>query len=243
MIAILYLQTIARGDLVVDSWLLSSSIHDYTPGHDPQEFVSFYSVQNPFQIAHEVTLGQSHVGTSYDFVWTGDSAHFDVQTNHYLEQLNGDTTTEGSIYIRPAVDTNIILSGSWQFSWPGNVLGQTIISLFAYDVDADQLVALANAGGGNTGLGPPYGDLHVQNNGVLQGGGHYQIYYVAQIYHSTSTPPGTHGQGTGEIHFTLTPVPEPATLGLIVFAVLIPRRRTGDASRRASAALGPEPQR
>ncbi len=223
LIATLFAQSSARGDLVVESWLLDTGVSSDVG----QAFQFSDTVQNPYQEIQLAAQVNSYATATFDFGWLGDSAHFDLQTSHYLEQLRGFTVSEGSIYVRPAVDTNINLDGSWQFSWPSSVLGQTIISLVAYDVDADQVVAFANAGGGNTGLGPPYGDLHVQNNGVLQADGYYQIYYVAQIYHSTSTPPGTHGEGSGEIHFTITPVPEPATLALFAIAFLIPRRRSG----------------
>ncbi len=214
----------AFGDLIVDSWTLGTTVYDYAASDFDTSFTE--SVENPYQSTLIAMYGNSHASAIHDFGWSGDFAHFDAVIDHYVQQLNGDTTTEGSIYIRPAVDTNIILSGSWQFSWPGVILGQTSISLFAHDLDTDQTVALAHAGGGNVGHGQPFGNLHVQDSGLLVAGNLYLIHYITQIDQLTPTPPpGTHGEGSGEVHFSLTPVPEPATLGLIVFAVLILRRR------------------
>ncbi len=223
-IAMATLSSRAAADLTVESWSLSVGIQNYDLGQ-PSPSAYFQVVQNPFQGSHAVTVGTSFANAAYDFEWSGDFAHFDAYTNHHLEQLVGSTISEGRIFVTPAVDTLVTLVGAWQFSWPSATIGASNMAMRVYNANTFQILIGTGAAGGNTGLGPPYGDYHFQNSGLLLAGEPYMIYYVARIVHDNPTPTGTHGEGSGEIHFSLTPVPEPATLALIVFAVLIPRRR------------------
>ncbi len=211
----------ARGELVVNSWSLLCGASDSSG----QQGSYFTNVENPFENHHTLMYNNSTSSASYDFGWTSNSAHFDVATNHYLEQLRGFTVSEGRIHLVPAVDSTIAFSGTWHYSWPGATIGASDLSLDVYDLTADEDLVRAAGQGGNVGIGAPFGTFNLQNNGSLLAGREYEVFYFARISLFTDLPPGTHGEGSGEIHFSLTPVPEPAALSLTAIPLLFARRK------------------
>jgi hypothetical protein len=56
-------------------------------------------------------------------------------------------------------------------------------------------------------------------------GRQYKIIISALTDLFDETPPGSPGLSTGNIHFTITPVPEPATASLLIAGLLLSRRR------------------
>lgn len=156
--------------------------------------------------------------------WVLDDAHFDVSVAHHLEQLDGETITEGRIHFTPAVDSFISASGTWQFAWPSSVIGGADIGFAVADTRTKEIVVNESAHGGNVGIGPPFGNLNIQGSGLLSAGTEYLIYYSASVHHF-DPPPGTSGEASGEIHFEIMPVPEPASLALILPAALTLCRR------------------
>ncbi len=209
----------AAGDLIVESWELDTGIHDSTPQGD-NEFAAFSVVENPFQDSHTAILNNSYTTATYDFGWSGDSAHFDVSTNHHQQQLLGSTESVGQIHLIPAVDSIITAQGTWQYAWPNSARGDTDIFLDVYDLLAEENIVDAFAYGGNEGLGPPHGTLYVQGSGLLLAGREYEVYYDTTVYFYTPTPSG---DASGEVHFNINPVPESASLALL--AIVYPLRR------------------
>lgn len=212
------------GGLVVSSWELDTGIFDSADS----EFTFFSAAVSPFQDSQTVNYNFSHATTSYFSEWTGDAMHFDAQPSHYLQQHEGRTLSEGRIYVRPAIDSIISLSGTWQFAWPSSVIGATSIGFAVADAQTEEIIATDGANGGNVGIGPPFGTLNIQDSGMLSAGAEYLIYYSAFVDHFDPTPPGTYGEASGEVHFEINPVPESATLDLIALAMPIVFR----ASRR-----------
>ncbi len=222
-IAILCLaQGALRGELLVSPWEVDCVVSD----SNSQSSVTFIRDENPFHNSHTAFHGSSYASASYDFAWTGDSAHFDVYPSHYLQQLEGRTSSDGRIIVSPAVDSIISLTGTWQFAWPNTVIGATDIGFAVGDTQTKEIIVNDGAHGGNFDLGPPHGTLNIQGSGLLLAGVEYLIYYTALVDHYDPTPPGTHGEASGAIHFEIMPVPEPAALALLASALLLaPRRR------------------
>ncbi len=186
---------------------------------------TFIRNENPFQNSHTATLGNSSCSAAYDFSWTGDEASFGVTVNHHLEQLQGETISSGRIFIRPAVDSVISISAAWQYAWPGQALGSTHLSARVGDSENGDLMAEVIAHGGNVGLGPPHGTFDLTDDGILQAGRLYGLFYTVRVLHIDPTPPGTYGTGAGHLNFTITPVPEPAALAMWVLPILLIRHR------------------
>ena len=211
----------STADLVVESWLIgttvSDSVNSHSIGHD--------SVTNPFQATHTAQRGLSTASVNYDFARTGDEASFGVSVNHHLEQLDGFTSSSGQIYIRPSVDSIITLEGAWQYAWPSAAIGTTSYSMTV--TDDEGIIARFFTFGGNFGLDPPFGSFNDYDTGLLRAGVAYLLTYTARVHHFDPTPPGTYGHGEGSLNFTITPVPEPATLALLVLSISIFKPRPG----------------
>jgi hypothetical protein len=169
----------------------------------------------------------SSAAVAYVFNCNGENAQFDVYPAQHLEQLYGGTAATGFMYIVPAVDSFITFSASWDYAWPNATLGSTALHLTIIDVQTEEFLADARDTGGNTGLDPPFGELAGQGSAVLQANRVYDLGYTVFIDNFNPTPPGTYGEGSGEIHFAITPIPEPATAALIAIIPFLarPRRR------------------
>lgn len=216
----------AKADLVVESWRLASVIHDFAPGApDVQEFVTFETVENPFQDSHSVTLGSSNTSSAYDISWLVHEAQFNITTSQYLRELDGDTSASGRIYLTPSVDSLVTFSGNWQYAWPSAALGNTHVSVQLGDLDEEISVLSVTGSGGNVGVGPPFGSFTLSDSGFLLANHNYLLFYTAQVRHIDPTPPGTFGEASGDFHFTITPIPEPAAALLLALPILAIRSR------------------
>lgn len=214
-----------KADLVVDSWDLISFVDGPESPQDPNDGVFFNTVQTPFVASHTGILGGSYVTTSYDIGWLLDEAHFDITTTHHLAQLDGQTTTSGRIFLTPSVDSLVTISGNWQYAWPSAAVGSTNIGIGVWDLATSKPISFENDFGGNLTVEPPFGTLHASGNAFIPAGGQYMLYYIAMVHHIDPTPPGIFGEASGEFHFTITPIPEPAAAMLLALPFLAIRSR------------------
>ena len=208
-------------DLIVDSWSIGAGISDLAG----QEGVHFSAVVNPLQDSHSVSYRNSNISASYDFGWLLDEAHFDITTSHHLAQLDGQTSTSGRIFLTPSVDSLVTFSGNWQYAWPSAALGQTGFVMAVFDLATEEPMAIEFEFGGNIGIGPPFGTVNLAGSAVIPAGGQYMLHYSASVDHIDPTPPGTFGEASGEFHFTITPIPEPAAAMLLLLPFLAMRSR------------------
>ena len=213
---------LAKADLLVTDWSLATRI--YEPGDSQYVSSVVFSVQNPLQTTRTATLGNSFSTANYDIGWILDEAHFDITTSHHLAQLDGETITEGRVFFTPSVDSIVTFTGNWQYSWPNAAIGITTLSLAVFDVATSEPIAVVARHGGNVTIGPPFGQFDLNGSASLLAGGEYMLSYLGRVSHSDPTPPGTFGEASGDFHFTITPIPEPAA-GLLALAALSRRPR------------------
>ena len=213
----------ARAVLVVNEWAFGTSILDFVPGGGvAQDFTLV--VENPFLGSHFASYQGSATTATYDFAWLLDEAHFDITTSHHLAQLDGETITSGRIYFSPATDSIVMFSSNWQYAWPSAAIGSTHIGVGVWDLATSEPISFETDSGGNLTVGAPFGTLDAAGSALIQVGGYYMLYYIARVRHIDPTPPGTFGEASGDFHFTITPIPEPAA-GLLALAALTARRR------------------
>lgn len=217
----------AEAELVVTEWAFGTGISDFAPGGGvAQDFT--LAVQNPFLASHFAEYQESATTASYDFAWLLDEAHFDITTTHHLAQLDGETGTSGRIFLTPSVDSLVTFSGNWQYAWPSAALGSTQVSVVVWDItDPDNQfeVASASARGGNFDLGPPFGTRSIGNEAIIHPGNLYMLSYLALVLHYDPTPPSTFGEASGDFHFNIMPIPEPAAAILLALPLLAKRSR------------------
>jgi hypothetical protein len=217
----------AMGSLFVGEWLLSVGTLDFE--HSQYSTHSITQVANPFQTTDTTSLPAGSYSTaSYDISWLLGEAHFNITTTHHLAQLDGQTITEGRILLAPSVDSLVDLSGNLQYAWPGAAIGTALIGMDILDVtDPDNQILVAGDAvvDGNFPIGQPFGSFNIGDNGIIQSGRQYLLSYVAQVRHFDPTPPGTFGEASGDFHFTIAPIPEPAAALLLALPLLAKRSR------------------
>ncbi|GMU32526.1 MAG: hypothetical protein HS101_14400 [Planctomycetia bacterium] len=167
----------------------------------------------------------SNISASYDIGWLLDEAHFDITTAHHLAQLDGETITSGRMYFTPSVDSIVTFTGSWQYAWPSTVLGNTHFFWGISDLDHDIGIIGDSRTGGNVGVGSPFGSWTSNGTGLLMANQQYFLFYSATTRNFDPTPPGTFGEASGEFHFTIKPIPEPAAALLLALPLLTKRSR------------------
>ncbi len=211
-----------NADLVVSQWSLLSSVSAESGG----DLEGTNLVQNPYNNVIHAQSGNSYADTLYDMSWSGDFAAFNIFADHYMAQLDGRVGSGGQIYFTPGIDSTLTLSARYNYDWPTSVLGQAALAIFIYDFMANVRIYDQGLEGDNIGLDPPHGTLTLPATTLdLFAGHNYKINYAAFTDQFNAGPPGTSGASSGEIHFNITPVPEPATLALFALSLLIPRRR------------------
>jgi hypothetical protein len=212
-----------EAELLVSEWNLATRAYD--PGDT--QFISslILTVQNPLQTMSTATVDSSFSTATYDIGWLLDEAHFDINTTHHLAQLDGQTITEGRIFLTPSVDSLVTFSGNWQYAWPSTVIGATTFGAGVYDNGTQEELATFIGQGGNVGLDPPFGVFNLSASANLTAGREYLLIYRAQVFHFDPTPPGTFGEASGDFHFTITPIPEPAAAMLLALPLFAKRSR------------------
>ncbi len=220
---------LASADLVVSQWSLSSIV--YAENDIDGEGTNV--VQNPYFNVIHAQSGNSYADTLYDMSWSGDAAAFNIVIDHFMTQLDGRVGSGGQIYFTPGIDSTLTLSARYNYDWPTSVLGQAALTILIADFTANENIYNQGRQGGNVGLDPPHGTLTLPVEALNLFAGHnYKIHCGAFTDQFNAGPPGTSGASSGEIHFSLTPVPEPATLGPLAAGFLLARRRHPQRSRR-----------
>jgi len=212
----------AHGDLVVSEWILTSRVSDGGQ-HDLQGTTN---VQNPYNSTIVAQVNESIVATTFDFYWTGDSGAFDITTEQHSVELQGGVSAGANIDFTPMMDSIFSYSAQYDYAWHPSVIGQAALSFRLVDLAADEIVFHEGRTGDNVGFDPPFGSLVIpEASANIVAGRQYKIIISALTDLFDETPPGSPGLSTGNIHFTITPVPEPATASLLIAGLLLSRRR------------------
>ena len=228
LIALLLTPRMAEGaEFQIDEWFLGTVVRDFTSGASDGEVSGI--VQNGFMESHFASLppnGLTFAETSFGFSWTDRGfGDFLIQASHAAENLdNLRTQSSGNIIFTTTVDLRMDIDASYTYD-----VGDKMVRLNFNIIQQDpvEILFAASERGGAAVFEPPAGTLTIQQDDLLVPAGHtYAINYLIDII-TFGDPPDTIGTGSGFIHFSIEPVPEPSTLFLVAVGSLgLSRRRT-----------------
>ncbi|MBE7506203.1 MAG: PEP-CTERM sorting domain-containing protein [Planctomycetia bacterium] len=178
---------------------------------------------SPFQSSHQVVRSPSQATSYYDFSWTPDTASFLVAASHVAFDGNGGTrsASTGNIYLTPSVDLLLTATGTYAYDLPGWDM-DVRYAFVAYDGSFGS--RFSQSLGDFTFKGPTSGNFTISKSGILPAGEVSILNYTIYVDGFDST--GLLATGSGDILFTLQPVPEPSTIVLVIATTLLSRRRS-----------------
>jgi hypothetical protein len=181
-------------------------------------------VQNPFVGEHHALLGPSGAHSYFDFSWTPDTASFLIAASHVAFDGNGGTRSlsSGNIYITPTVDMLLTATGTYAYDLPGWDM-QVAYGLVVFDGQFHE--RFVQTYGDDTFIdGPTNASFTLDTQFVLPAGETSVLSYRFRLdaFDSTSLL----ATGSGDIQFTLQPIPEPSTVVLVFSTTLLSRRRS-----------------
>ncbi len=130
--------------------------------------------------------------------------------------------TFGHLNVIPSVDSILTLDGSYIYNMPT----QPARAAFAISVSKTNpsQSLYSNSQTRTNFAGPPSGTLLVNDQILLPAGQSWRIQWGFAIDHFDDAIPGAASDATGHLAFQIHPVPEPATLSLLLLATLTTRR-------------------
>jgi hypothetical protein len=213
----------SAGAFSVDEWHLSCMVYEGSSGgHDS---ASFSAVQNPFMDEQTASFSDSDSYTSYDFCWGDQFATFSIQSSQHAEGVSSSvlfTASSGFMYVTPSVDLLFSVDGAFDYDLPADFM----MAIFGFDI-TDPVEQVEWFGAGQTAETfpgqPASGTLPMEGSVVLPAGHTWQLHYNMELMTFSGTQ-GHMATGEGDLTFTLTALPEPATLVLLAPAILAARR-------------------
>lgn len=199
-------------------------------GQSEQESAGSFPNSSPFIDAHEVSIGMSHSNATYDFNWIRTFARFLVVTS----QDAGDVPVGSSLFSRASGQLRFISSQDLLLNLSAFYVYSGLGSEFVSDMRVDVVdrtppqatcIACYSETGGPADLEPPSGVFsQTLTDILLPANRSYRITYnfALQTFGGGSS---ALAHGDGQLFFTLSVVPEPATLFLFAAALPILCRR------------------
>ncbi len=211
----------------VTSWDLRTGVQDFSGQTSVSDLRRINVVSNPPITTSVASVGLNSATTDYDYSWLLDMAFGDFNTSfvHAIRSVKIRTVSTGQIFIIPGEDIRVTVNGSLNY-WhtPGD---EGAINYFATvrDMSTNADVFNEHRQGGNLYLLPSSGTLTIQAEAELSAGIPYRLRYGLQTDNTGDLPPTGIADASGFVNFHIEPlIPEPATLALLLPAMLLIRR-------------------
>jgi hypothetical protein len=216
--------------IVIDSWYLETGVL-WTGGTNS---IASTTVQNPFQSVQDATgPGPTTGHTEYSFGCSASAGDFLIEGSHHVPGIDPQISlaeSGGGIYLTPDADLLLAVDAAYTYNLAGpNMFVQLIFEVDPYSSEPADPVFSAVRRDDTVISFPASGTLSIHGQASVPAGQTYIISYSHLLRADGIT--GATADGSGYIHWTLTEVPAPATLGPLAFAALVLRRPRRDRAR------------
>jgi len=184
-----------------------------------QDFQSSLTVTNPLVTTQHAQLGLTEATTIIDLAWGPAGGRFDFLFNQVIDDSTGyvASTTAGQVNLTSDVDLWLEYEYTYSYSNLGGDAGIDSSTRVIQITDGGFIDLMSDGQvGGAAWLQPTSGTFTASYQLLLPAGEPYGILYATEI--NSAADFGVVGLGNGSLHFTLTPVPEPASAFLLAFA-------------------------
>lgn len=204
-------------DIVVSSNVLAVTVSNSANSQSNTRIIN--QVQNPLNATHTAMLGISYATGTYDFAWSADGGSFNILGSNGAagNPLNLYSSTSGNITLTTTSAYRLDIDALYSFRLLGGDR-QAMLSLSIGDGTAQQMIYIATYISAPITGDPAIGSFAIQESFQLETGHTYGFNYTMSI-DSYSGSPSVLATGDGYMHFTLTPIPEPACAALLALGL------------------------
>lgn len=185
---------------------------------------------NPLDTTHHSVIGDNQATTIYDVLWGDDGGDFGFQFDHRIKDgpENSEVRSDGIIRFNTHTDVMFDYDFDYAFAnlhYPMHISAWIIVLRVTDQPPSETLVGYLQTGGsGPTNGAGAAGTLTSDGHLLLEADNRFLILYRIILQAGGNTP--RIGVGSGSLHYSLTPVPEPTTALLMALAgVAVLRRR------------------
>ena len=213
----------ARATLIVDYWDLGTGVIDSSGPDGTGTDV----IQNPYQVTDKIVHGFSEAHTAYNFAWTDTAGTFSFHVSNTAAGTDPELLRSiSSGYIDFASNSDLLFSSSGAYGYQlpvGEMQVGAGFNLIKW-VGLNSPLLLTRGGEDDTFVtAPRSGSIALDGAVSLPAGQVYRLQYDFET--RTFGPVGSLATGSGDFTFTLTEVPEPASILPFMFMVVLARPR------------------
>lgn len=206
----------ARASLIPIDWALSTGIVN-SGGSDGTYFLD--PMPN-FSNSHIVNNAGSASSASYAIAIANASAQYLIHVQHSCVQTNFNRpfcVSEGRITLTPRFDVLVDVAIAYAYTMPSDPM-DIDFGVFAFLPVSDTPV-YGNFLYDTTDLvGPHSGNQSFTGSFILPANQTAEVSYLFRTRYSSGSANGLTALGDGNLHMTMTALPEPGTLGLLALA-------------------------
>ena len=216
----------------VESWNLRTSIAEHigTPFNSDSETIT--AISNPLLTAIYAQVNDNSFSeTEFNYAWFPSLAtgHFNATITHAIRAPEARAVTDNQIFILPSEDLHLSISASLMYAHTPGDLGSVNFFTSIRDEATQQSVLSEHRRGGNLYFEPASGTLTINEEIILIAGTTYRLRNGIDSSNTADLLPTGIIDVSADISFTITPVPEPASLAMAALAApwILRRRRSG----------------
>jgi len=213
VLAIVFIANPAQGGMIPDFWLLSTGI----TGTGNSQGTSFVNVLPNFINSHSVHLNTSDSSAQYAIVIENFAAQYDIHVEHTCVNVPGWNpicNSSGRIDLTPRFDVLVTVAMDYAYTLPTDPT-RADFGFSAYLPDIDENVYSNGISDTTDFAGPHSGSRSFTDSFILPANRSVTLSYIFRVMYRTGSANGLNMIGDGNLHMTMTALPEPGTLGML----------------------------